>query len=69
MPFPSLRKVHTSEIHLWKIRHQQWQRMVSDCSWKSYQGCFGYIFSACAQIGNSTSGKPLGEIDAREQYL
>jgi hypothetical protein len=28
--------VHLSKVHLWKIRHQQWERMVSVCSWKSY---------------------------------
>jgi hypothetical protein len=28
--------VHLGEIHLWKIRHQQWERMVFVCPWKTY---------------------------------
>ena len=30
--------MHLGKIHLWKIRHQQWGRMVSDFLEKSDQG-------------------------------
>jgi hypothetical protein len=61
--------VHLGDIHLWKIRHQQWERITSVCSWKSYMAWFGSIFSDGRRAGNSTFGKPLGEIDARETYF
>ncbi|MGD0631612.1 MAG: hypothetical protein ABR987_19960 [Terracidiphilus sp.] len=28
--------VHLRKVHLWKIRHQQWERRICVCSWKSY---------------------------------
>jgi len=64
-----LRKVHTSEIHLWKICHQQWKGMAIVFSWKTYQGRMAYILDGCARVGNSTFAERSGEIDARESYF
>jgi hypothetical protein len=30
--------VHLSKVHVWKIRHQQWDGMTIDFLWQSYQG-------------------------------
>jgi hypothetical protein len=30
--------MHLGKIHLWKIRHQQWARLVFNFLGKSYQG-------------------------------
>ena len=58
--------VHLGKVHLWKIRHQQWEQSVPIFLLQTWGVRVAFILGACLRIGKRRSGKPLGEIDARE---
>jgi hypothetical protein len=58
--------VHLGKIHLWKIRHQQWEPSVPIFLLQTWGVRVAFILGASPRNGKGSSGKPLGEIDARE---
>jgi len=57
--------VHLGDIHLWKIRRQQWQPTRSGFSWQSQQGRILFILSVCAK--NEKPGRKICAQDIDEE--
>ena len=62
--------VHLGKIHLWKIRHQQWEgRLFVFLQEKSIRADWPSFSSASASDWKALNGKLCGTIDARDTYL
>jgi hypothetical protein len=58
--------MHLGKVHLWIIRHQQWERTVPIFHLQTWMGRVAFIVGASPENGKHESRKLLGEIDARE---
>jgi hypothetical protein len=58
--------VHLGKVHLWKIRHQQWELKAPIFLLQTWGVRETFIFGACPGIGKLQCRMPLEEIDARE---